>query len=257
MEAALDRRVAYYRGERGGPMSEEDALSHAFAPCVDDEAVKRKFNKLMSENMEDLDFVDFMEVHMKAPRVAERIWEMVKESALREFASGHLASMQVLPVGEMRTPISVARYIALRESFIAYTAAPTGPEVALIDMLAQAYTQWQHWLTQSVKRSRTPVRNEDPEYSEWKAWKRDLDPKKFPGERKEGEWWRPYLSDKLAIEHAAQEAERWNRIFLRTLKQLRDFQRFSAVMINNAGQVNIAADGGQQINLSKDGKSDR
>jgi hypothetical protein len=254
MEEAVERKVAYYRGERGGPMSEADARDHAFGPCGDDESVRRKVNKLMAEDLGDLDFVEFMEVHVAAPRVAEGMWELLKEEARQEFASGHLASRKILPLGEMRTPLAVAQYIALRESFVDGSRTPTGAELALMDMLAQSYTQWQFWLKETVTRSRTPARNEDPEYSEWKARMREMDPKSFPGQRKEGEWWRPYLSDKLSIEHAAQEAERWNRMFLRTLKQLRDLQRFSPVMINNAGQVNIAADGGQQINLAKDGK---
>jgi hypothetical protein len=257
MEEAVNRRVAYYRGERGGPMSEKDAWSHAFAACEDDDAVKRKFDKLMSEALEDLNFVDFMEVQTKAPRVAEGMWELLKEQARQEFASGHLGSKKVLPVGEMRSPLSVARYIGIRESFLDRSRPPSGVELALIDMLTQSFTQWHYWLEETVKRSQTPERQEEPEYSRWKEYQRQIDPKSWPGERKEGEWWRPYLSEKRAIEHAAQEAERWNRIFLRTLKQLRDLQRFAPVLINNAGQVNIAADGGQQINLSKDDDPDR
>jgi hypothetical protein len=255
MEEAVGRRVAYYRSERGGPMSEEEALSRTFAPCKDDEAVRRKVNGLMPEAAEDLDFVDFYEVQFAAPRVAEGIWELIKEKARQEFASGHLGSKNIMPRGEMRTPLSVARYIGIRESFLDRSRPPSGVELALVDMLAQSFTQWQYWLEKTVTRSQTPERSEDPEYSRWKALQRELDPKKWPGERKEGEWWRPYLSEKQSIEHAAQEAERWNRIFLRTLKQLRDFQRYAPVLINNASQVNIAGDGGQQINLSKSGES--
>jgi len=73
-------------------------------------------------------------------------------------------------------------------------------------------------------------------------------------ERIEGEWDRPYLSDKLAIEHAAQETERWHRSFLRTLKGLTDRRKYAPVTINNANQINFAADGGQQIDLAKDGE---
>jgi hypothetical protein len=42
--------------------------------------------------------------------------------------------------------------------------------------------------------------------------------------------------------------ERWNRVFLRTLRALRDFRRYApTVMIQNAGQVNI---GSQQVNVA-------
>jgi hypothetical protein len=45
-------------------------------------------------------------------------------------------------------------------------------------------------------------------------------------------------------------ADRFNRIFMRTLRQLRDLRRYSPVTINNPNQVNIANDGGQQVNVS-------
>ena len=51
-----------------------------------------------------------------------------------------------------------------------------------------------------------------------------------------------------ALEHAVQMADRWNRIYMRTLRQLRDLRRYGKVTINNPTQVNIAADGGQQVN---------
>jgi hypothetical protein len=53
----------------------------------------------------------------------------------------------------------------------------------------------------------------------------------------------PYVHEQAAVEHAAQMADRWNRIYMRTLRNLRDLRRYSPVMINNAQQVNIAADG--------------
>jgi hypothetical protein len=43
-------------------------------------------------------------------------------------------------------------------------------------------------------------------------------------------------------------ADRWNRIYLRTLRNLRYLRRYS-VTIDNPQQVNIAADGGQQVNV--------
>jgi len=47
-----------------------------------------------------------------------------------------------------------------------------------------------------------------------------------------------------AVEHAAQVADRYNRLFLRTLRQMRDLRRYQVpVTINNLQQVNIAAEG--------------
>jgi hypothetical protein len=53
-------------------------------------------------------------------------------------------------------------------------------------------------------------------------------------------------------------ADRFNRLFLRTLRQLRDLRRYAMpVTINNPQQVNIAAEGGQQVNVQKKGKKKR
>jgi hypothetical protein len=55
-----------------------------------------------------------------------------------------------------------------------------------------------------------------------------------------------------AIDHAAQMADRWRRAYQATLRQMRDWRRYNApVTINNPRQVNIAAEGGQQVNLQK------
>ena len=52
---------------------------------------------------------------------------------------------------------------------------------------------------------------------------------------------------------AREEAERWDRVFIRAVRALRDLRRYSpAVIVNNqGGQVNVASDGGQQTNVVK------
>jgi hypothetical protein len=53
------------------------------------------------------------------------------------------------------------------------------------------------------------------------------------------------VGEQNAIEHAMQMMGRYNRLFLRTLRQLRDLRCYSTpITINNPQQVNIAADGG-------------
>jgi hypothetical protein len=54
------------------------------------------------------------------------------------------------------------------------------------------------------------------------------------------------------LDHCTQMADRFQRMFLRVLRQMRDLRRYSVpVTINNPKQVNIAADGGQQVNVQK------
>jgi hypothetical protein len=66
-----------------------------------------------------------------------------------------------------------------------------------------------------------------------------------------GNWIPPRVGEQNAIEHAMQMMDRYNRLFLRTLRQLRDLRRYSTpITINNPQQVNIAADGGKQVNVA-------
>ena len=248
MQHAFVKKVAYYRSEAGGSLSIDDARANAFHACTNAEEAKKELNMMLGQRVENLNFVDLLELHNFTPRVAERLWEHYKREGRKEFESGHLAANMTLPVDYMKGLWNVARYLGVRESFIDDWKPSGGIEIALIDMMAQSWFQWQYWLEQTVKRSKTTPRLEHTEYEKWKQWNEKA---KHAKSWQEGYWFPPYVSEERAIEHAVQMADRFNRIFMRTLRQLRDLRRYSPVTINNPNQVNIAADGGQQINVSK------
>jgi hypothetical protein len=248
LEQAFAAEVAYYRSAEGGFLSIDEARQAAFRPCADVEEAKKELNMMMSVPLERLNFIDLLKLQKIAPRVAEQFWENAKLEGRKEFESGHLAANITFPVKYMKGLWNIARYLGVRESFIDDWDPKGGIEVAMIDMLAQSYFQWQYWLEQTVKRSETREKLEHPEYSQWMA-KREKELRAMG--YTEGEWARPYVSEQQAIEHAVQMADRFNRMFMRTLRQLRDLRRYSPVTINNPNQVNIAADGGQQVNMSK------
>ena len=51
-----------------------------------------------------------------------------------------------------------------------------------------------------------------------------------------------------AIDQCAAMTDRFNRIFMRALRQLRDLRRYAPqVVVKSAGQVNV---GGQQVNVA-------
>ena len=247
MHQSFLRSVAFYKSPNGGSLSVEEAREKAFHVCGSTEETKEKFRELMRLPLESLNFVDLMELQNEAPRVAERFWERAKLEGRKEFESGHLSANIAFPEGYMKQVWNVARYLGVREAFIDEWQPVGGIEVSLIDMLTQAYFQWQYWVEQTVKRSQTREREMHPEYSRWLAQRKE----EFRSNGwSEGYWSRPFVSEKEAIEHAVQMAERWNRIYMRTLRQLGDLRRYAPVTINNANQVNIAADGGQQVNVT-------
>ena len=67
-------------------------------------------------------------------------------------------------------------------------------------------------------------------------------------EQEEGCWKPARQTDAEAIDHAAAMMDRFNSIFLRSLRALCDLRRYSGpVIVQNAGQLNV---GGQQLNVA-------
>jgi hypothetical protein len=58
---------------------------------------------------------------------------------------------------------------------------------------------------------------------------------------------------------AREEAERWDRVFVRSVRALRDLRRYTTpVIVNNqGGQVNVATDQSQQTNVVSTAKKKR
>jgi hypothetical protein len=250
MQHCYLERVAYYRSTRGGSYSLEDARAAAYHACTNMEEAKEQLDKLRSYPLDIIGFVDMLPLMNIAPQMAEDFWAEMKVEAMMEFESGHLASKALMPVGYMRMAWNAASYLGIRAS-LKYEWQPRGGiEISLIDMMAQAFLQYQHWIKESVIRSQTREREVHPDYEQWQRMKK---PKEKAYGFLDGYWYRPFVSEQEAIEHAAQMADRWNRIYMRTLRNLRDLRRYSTpVTINNPQQVNIAADGGQQVNVTKD-----
>jgi hypothetical protein len=247
MQHSFLRTVAFHKSDGGGAISDEEARAKAFHPCTDEVAAKKRFTTLMRIPLDLIHFVDLLELHLIAPRVAERLWELIKREGQKEFTSGHLSANITFPVGYMKEVWNIARYQGVRSTFIAEWVPKGGIELSLIDIMTQSYFQWQYWVEQTVKRSQTEVRREHPEYTEWMN-RREREFRRQGWT--DGHWSQPYVSEQEAIEHAVQMADRWNRIYMRTLRQLRDLRRYTPVSITNVSQVNIAAAGGKQINVT-------
>lgn len=68
-----------------------------------------------------------------------------------------------------------------------------------------------------------------------------------------GAWELPYQREADAVQQAAELADRFRRAYHASIRALRDWRRYP-VIVQNAGQVNIAADGGQQVNVQAERK---
>jgi hypothetical protein len=142
----------------------------------------------------------------------------------------------------LRKPFERMEFLAIRNGFIDEWQPRGGIELRMIDMLAQCFVAWQYWL----KRSFDTANNLDYAEEQMKRSKSVYDG---------GTWQPPRLTAAEYLERANQMADRFQRMFLRTLRQMRDLRRYSQpVIVNNAGQVNVAADGGQQVNVQNKGR---
>ena len=186
--------------------------------------------------------VDWNDLSMVSEVDAEEgalLWQRIRADAARDLRSGHRAarSCEVEEDG----PMQRAQFLEVRRAFIESWQPHGGLEVILIDQMTEAYTQQLHWTAEFSKRSRESAsfdaeearsrRNSEREGFRWGSW--------TPPRQKEAD----------AIAAAFEMADKWNRIFLRVLRQLRDLRRYTPpVIINNGGQINV---GQQQVNTAK------
>ena len=162
------------------------------------------------------------------PALAEAAWEQIKAEAVNELASGHRAAIALDPA-DGGSPWERARYLAIRGAFAQEWQPRGGIEEALVDTLAQAYCGQLLWLGRLTARSTIEARREDREV------------------QREGFWAPPTVERAAAVAEAAAMVDRFNKLFIRTLRALRDLRRYAPpVIVQNAGQVNVGA---QQLNV--------
>jgi hypothetical protein len=138
------------------------------------------------------------------------------------------------------TPMDRARFLAVRDALIEEWRPRGGLEMALIDQLAQAYAVHQYWTQVLATRTQEQAAGDRSQRLENARHERSG--------THWGQWLPPRVSEAEAINEAAQMVDRWSRLFLRTLRQLRDLRRYAApVTIHNPAQVNV---GHQQINVA-------
>jgi hypothetical protein len=231
-------RMAIYE-EKSYGSSIEEAVAYASDPhpWKSTEEVLKEIEK---KNLESLDWWEIAILFGRDQEQAERIWKLLKQEARKELMSGHRVA-RVSETGDwQREPWKRARFLAIRDGFVEQWKPSGAIELAMIDTMAQAYSEYLYWSEETHRRSTTEMKLSQ-ELDEDRSYK-----------GAKGHWIPPHVGEQNAIEHAMQMMDRYNRLFLRTLRQLRDLRRYSTpITINNPQQVNIAADGGKQVNVAE------
>ncbi len=223
LAGARRQLVEEYERHRG--LSRDDAIAevrqfdnHQFAEQI----LLQPRRSTTWHNLDTLAAVD--------PELAVQRWNDVVDDAVEELASGHRAAAVVDVDGS--SCWSRAQFLALREQLADNWAPRSGIEIALIDAMAQSLTLKMTWMGRLV--ALDSLENPEIAYA-------NVDPL-------------PRVDIFRTVEQAAGMIDRFDRMFMRALRQLRDLRRYT-VVVQHAGQVNV---GEQQVNLggSRVAKSD-
>jgi hypothetical protein len=237
LQNACIKRVAFYRSRQGGALSVQEAWARTYHSCLDEKEAQILLSEIKSLPTDKINFIDLAQLCSVDPRSAQTVWEMIQQECRDAFESGHLAAEAMTPAQYLRCAWKVASFRAVWQSFVDEWQPRGGTELALINMLAQAYLMNQFWLSQCVLRSMTEPRKSHQGYIQWQE--RMNFGAEISSGYTNGHWDIPYVSEHAATQFATEMVDKWNRIYIRILRNLRDLRRYS-VTIHTAQQVNIS-----------------
>ena len=189
-------------------------------------------NDALDASPEDLTWQAMGQLEDKKPGSFTILWERIKQFARDELESGQRAAS--VAVGQDK-PLTRARFLVLRDKYIDEWQPRNVLESQMIDAICQAQTIREYWMRLATERA--AVECEVERFTiETRGKRRDVT-----------------IDGSESARDAREEAERWDRVFIRAVRALRDLRRYTAAVIvnNQGGQVNVAGDGGQQVNVQE------
>ena len=219
MADASARMARFYQSSMVGK-SVPAALDAAYEPANAD-----RVRRLLEASPDQVDWWAMNQVAAVDPDAFYAVWERLKAEARHELASGHRAASTVDVAGR---PWDRAQFLALRDSFRDDWQPRGGVEDALVDAAALSFARYLEWMNSYMIRTELQEEKVETEYGGYRR--------------------RPVqVGDVAAREEATDMAERFSRMFLRTLRALSDHRRRPMVTVQNARQVNVAQ---QQVNVA-------
>lgn len=221
-------------------LSEDDPYRQEFTPeGIHEKATTGSLHFTLKQSAEEMSWSDLEVLMERSADEATMVWKTIKRMAREELAYGVYAARAVLAG---KSPYKRAQFGVLIEAFVRAWQPRDAIEMAMVETLVQAHVSYNEWLKAAEEAAEYSYNAIEPQV------KRNEDHR----------WNPPRLSAQETIENAMLMADRFNRLFLRTLRQMRDLRRYIVpVTINNPKQVNIAADGGQQVNVQQKKKRTR
>lgn len=184
------------------------------------EANEFRQQKALTGDPKCFSWMDYHALSQRDPELAQRRWQEVKNAARNELATGHRAAA-ALDSSPTSNAWQRAQFLAVRDGLSDEWNPQNGIERSLIDTMAQAFSAQLFWQERMICYACVESDNDSL--------------------RKEDCFQLPRVSDAKAVEQAAQMIDRFNRIFMRSLRALRDIRRHApTLVVHNATHVNVA-----------------
>jgi hypothetical protein len=160
MMRAMRDQVAFYQQEFGLSLEEAHAKVSALGTPEDVARIRRTPPAHQS-------WLELNRLMRIEPEQGMARWDEIKQAARDELQTGHRAAGAVDWDGSAWTR---AQFIAIRESLTRDWQPTTGMECTLIDIAAQAYTEFLFWQTRLTELSRSQAKVTDAELSRTGQW---------------------------------------------------------------------------------------
>ncbi|CAN5692662.1 hypothetical protein BH23CHL5_BH23CHL5_28320 [soil metagenome] len=180
------------------------------------------------------------------PEKGRDVWLAIKAAARHELATGVRAADALEPPIDGRTPFRRAQYLAIGDALNEDLQPRGALEMMMIQRMAAAFEQCLIWQKIAIRRM------------EADTWQGERDKRRAldnmrPTERERYQndygWLPPRLTQHEAIHEAALMSDRYERAFLRLVREFRNARRmFAALIVSEGGTVNVS-DGPQQVNI--------
>jgi len=210
---AYQRQVAWRRKELAEELPEADRRVRA----RDDPHGQQQAPDVPSDQVSWSSLIPLIEAN---PEAAWAIWDVVKAEAAEELASGHRAALALC---WNDGPWQRARFLAIRQAFIDEWQPRGGIELTLLDQMAQAHSLYLEWVERTHMQASLEASSLERQIVLHGRWK----PRQ--------------ISAAESLDQSAQMAERWQKVFVRALRALRDLRRHApaVVVAGPCGQVNV------------------
>ena len=254
MAAAIGTHIDWLLEMEAGAMlrSAEDMEAESFGiaevnararhPLVHDPGIDHRTGRLDPGQVSWNDLGRLME---HEPERGRDLWFAIKAAARHELATGvRGANALEGPMSMQRSPWQRARYLAIVDALNDDLRPRGALEALMIQRIASTYELCLRWQALAIERQElevwqgeSMVRQERERMSAAQRERHRLEHGYLP----------PRLSQAEAIQEAALMADRFERAFLRLVREFRNQRRVFASLVVAGGQVNIT-DGPQQVN---------